>query len=153
MIECVPRRVCSWDYRLVGPFFQGEVHFDWLGECGTLEIDRESYDIRREGFFDKRWHLISGGGEVALAKKTSVFHRAFGIEAEGAEFDLRATGFGRSMELSGRGHSLVYRPKHPFTKRAEIEGQWTNPGLVAFGFWLTVMLWKRSANSAAASGG
>jgi hypothetical protein len=152
VIECNPQGICSRDYYLSGDGHNGSVEFDWIGEQGSMNLDGKFYQVSKDGFFESVWTLTAGSQVVATARKLSIFSRSIEIQsASGTLLLEKATLFSRAMTLQGPRCNCLIAPAHPFTRRATIEGQWHDFAEVAFGFWLTAILWKRQRNSSSAA--
>jgi hypothetical protein len=156
MIECLPRGICSWNYDLDGDGHRAQTILGGWGERGGLRVDGEFFDVVKEGIWSGRWRLESGSGTLFTAQKVSAFTRTFEISGREGRAVLSAeSAFGRTMRLEGERVNVTIQPAHPFTRRAGISGEVADFRLVAFGFWLTALLWRRAAsnNSGGAGGG
>lgn len=151
MIQCIPRGVCSWSFQLTGSGHRGSTEHRWAGEQGSLVVDGVQYEVWKDGAFSGGWRLRGAGGTVAVAKKPSAFRRQFEIEHDDQHWSLEATGLGRTMRLRGPAGRAMIEPEHAFTRRAVIRGETGDFVVTCFAFWLTVLIWRRSANSAAAA--
>jgi hypothetical protein len=148
MIECLPRGICSWNYDLEGGGHRAQTMLGAWGERGGLQVDGEFFDVVKEGIWSGRWRLESGSGTVFTAQKVSAFMRTFEIAGrEGGAVLSAESAFGRAMRLEGERVNVTIRPMHVFTRRAEISGEAADFRLVAFGFWLTALLWRRAASN------
>jgi len=145
MIHCTPRGICSWNYLLDGEGHRAEAGFNWVGEQGHLSVDGERYEVRKPGWLRGEWELVAGSGLLARAKKTSAFRRSFELSSAGGGQGLlkAASLFGRSMTLTGSDADCAIAPVHVFTRRATIEGEIRDFRIVAFAFWLTILIWRR----------
>jgi hypothetical protein len=151
MIECLPNGVCSWNYSLRGDGHRAELEFAWAGESGAMVVDGARFVIEKGGMLSGLWNLRRGGKVVARGEKRNAFQRSFDVMGEAGRFELGAESFaGRTMVMSGGGCRAVMAPHHPFTRRATIEGRLPEFEMVCFGFWLTVLTWRRAASHAAA---
>lgn len=154
MIECLPCGICSWNYDLDGEGHRAQTMLNGFGEQGGLQVDGESFDVVKEGIWSGRWRLESGFGTLFTAQKASAFMRTFEITGrEGGAVLSAESAFGRTMRLEGGGVNVTIQPVHAFTRRAGISGEAADFRLVAFGFWLTALLWRRAASAANGSGG
>ncbi|MEK7951407.1 hypothetical protein [Luteolibacter soli] len=154
MIECLPRGICSWNYELSCAGHGAQTELRWMGEQGSLWVDGESFNVVKEGLWSGRWRLEGNAGTLFVAQKVSAFRRTFEIDGRGGQAVLRAeSAFGRSMLLEGERVNVAIRPAHVFTRRASIQGEVGDFRLVAFGFWLTALLWRRAASNNNSGGG
>ncbi|MCF6313184.1 MAG: hypothetical protein L3J39_12105 [Verrucomicrobiales bacterium] len=152
MIECKPLGICSWDYTVTGEDVTATVSFNSFGESGSLNINGKRYSVEKKGAFDPEWTLRLGRDTIATASKESVFTRSFDIQYGSSNYSLKAiSAFSREMHLKGNGRNVIYSPKHAFTRRAQIRGSWENKEVLLFGFYLAVLIWRRSANSGGAA--
>jgi hypothetical protein len=151
MIHCIPRGICSWNYLISGDGHRGTLEFHWLGEQGAMNVDGAEFAIVKQGTFSGAWTLNYQGSEVVWARKSSLFTRGFAVDDPSGSFSLQAeSALGRSFLLK-RGDVLVaiFRPEHPFTRRANIEvlaESWDAPTIL-FCFWLVALMWRRQNNS------
>lgn len=154
MIHCVPRGLCSWRFILGGDGHAAETEINWVGEQGSLLIDGTFHEVRKLGWLSGEWELVDGVSVIAHARKPSAFTRTFELTGQAGQSVLSAqSAFGRTMELIGSDANCVIAPAHPFTRRATIEGGVRDFRIVSFAFWLTVLTWRRSANSNNGAGG
>lgn len=154
MIDCLPQGICSWNYVLSGDGWQASVRMERMREQGTIEINGREFTIRKHGFASGTWSLESEGQIVLTARKKNPFTRTFMISGDDADAELRADSvFSRSMWLTGRGIDCRIQPRHPFTRRATIEGPCPDDLLTCFAFWLTVLSWRRTRRRASNSTG
>ncbi|WP_164104568.1 hypothetical protein [Candidatus Laterigemmans baculatus] len=148
MIRCIPKGLCSWNYRLHAGGHSARIEINWTSEQGALEIDGERYEIQKHGPLSGHWTLTAGSKQLASAKKISAFTRTIELDTESGTVTLSAeSAFGRTMLLAGAGFDAVIAPAHPFTRRASITGTIGDFRTVCFAFWLTVLLWRRAAQS------
>jgi hypothetical protein len=154
IIQCSPRGLCSWDYLLHGDGHQAIAGFDWIGEKGQLDIDRESHAVSKQGIFSGEWSLDSKSGTLFTARKPSAFTRTFEISCPTASATLSAqSALGRTMLLQGNHVDCSITPAHPFTRRASIVGNCEDFKLAAFAFWLTALVWRRAARNNSGNAG
>lgn len=124
-----------------------------MREQGTIEIEGREFAVRKHGFASGTWSLESGGQVLLTARKSNPFTRTFVISGHDTSAELRAgSPFTRGMVLTGRNTDCRIEPRHPFTRRATIVGSCPDPVLTCFAFWLTVVTWRRAANSSAGAG-
>ncbi|WP_338288447.1 hypothetical protein [Luteolibacter sp. LG18] len=151
MIRCLPLSVCSWGFSLEG---EGQSATTRLGgwESGTIELAGRTIEIERQGAFSGTWVATDESGRViATARKTSAFTRTVEGESPAGPFTLKAdSAFRRAMRFETPRGSAVIAPDHAFTRRASIEDHGLDFTTSCFAFWMTALLWKRAADSAAA---
>lgn len=148
MIRCLPIGICSWDYDLEGQGHHAHLGFRSMSEQGELLIDQVHHDIIKESPFTGFWNLVGADGQAWSATKQGIFRRTFELHGAEGSFNLRAlSAFGRTMVVEGPQTDFQIVPDHAFTRRASIQGDWQDFRLVAFAFWLTVIMWRRAARS------
>ncbi|MGJ8638070.1 MAG: hypothetical protein ACSHYA_01640 [Opitutaceae bacterium] len=152
MIECCPTSLLSWNFLVSGDGLEAELRVNWVGESGEIVLNGVEYVVEKSGFVSPVWKLLLQGQSVAEANKTSVMTRSFEIKAKTGALTLQAVSpFGRTMQLKGAGCSAMIKPNHPFTRRATISGTFADQEALLFAFWLSLLMWRRSANSSATS--
>lgn len=148
MIRCIPKGICSWDFDLESSEHSASVEFNWVGEEGTIRMDGHLHRIEKHGVFSGQWTMEESAQTVATAKKSSAFTRSFDLTTPAGTITMRAeSAFGRTMILKGPRFDGTITPVHPFTRRAMITGQISDFRMACFAFWLTVLLWRRAAQS------
>jgi len=148
MIRCTPIGICSWNYQLEGAGCSARTELNLMGESGRLFAGTSIHEVVKQGFMSGTWMLVRNGAGIASARKPNPFMRTFAIEGVGGVCMLEArSAMGRTMLFSGPGISCEITPEHPFTRRANITGQWNDFTTVAFAFWLTSLLWRRAASN------
>lgn len=137
---------------LTGDGWRATVRLRPMRERGRIELGDVEYAVVKHGIASGKWTLEGAGGILLTARKHNPFTRRFGIVGAGVQADLRAPSVvSRRMELTGGGVHCRIRPQHGFTRRATIVGDCADVPLVCFAFWLTVLTWRRAANTAASS--
>ncbi|MDF1754489.1 MAG: hypothetical protein P1U89_17020 [Verrucomicrobiales bacterium] len=127
------------------------MNFDLWTETGEIKTHDDHFYIQKHGAFSGKWSLETGSETLAIAEKFSALTRQFDITAGGEDMELRAeSAFTRNTLLTGGGYYVSYCPVHAMTRRATISGEWKDFTVVAFGFWLTALTWKRAQQSSAA---
>jgi hypothetical protein len=150
MLTCLPKSLCSWDYRVLGA--EGgaaELTFSWVSEQGTIRLGADEFEVVKHGPLSGRWTLESGGQVVAVAQKPSAMFRAYELSMAGLDFVVQPqSAFTRCFDIVFAGQAVgSIRPAHLFTRRAFIECNSQVPELVQlFAFWLTAIAWRRAAN-------
>jgi hypothetical protein len=85
---------------------------------------------------------------MLAGQKTNPLTRTFEISGAFGSAELRAqSAIGRTMVADGPDLSFTITPEHAFTRRATISGSWIDFKIVSFAFWLTIITWRRAANS------
>ena len=151
MLTCLPKFLCSWDFRVTGlASGPADLSFNFFTEQGSISFDGVQMKIRKHGPLSGRWTLEDNGETLAEGHKPSAMFRAFKIRSANAEIELKAaSAFARGFQLS-KGGSIVgtIRPAHAFTRRAFIDCSLEVPELIQlFSFWLVVVTWRRAANN------
>ena len=147
-IECLPRGVCSWGFLLRGEGHEILIESNWRNERGQIVIDGDSHEVAKHGFASGFWTLEKECAQILRAKKRSAFTRTFDIHSEAGTTTLEAvSAFKRTMVAKGPSVDFTIGTAHAFTRRATIEGTWSDFALVAFAFWLTVITWRRAAGN------
>ncbi|MCB9881455.1 MAG: hypothetical protein H6834_06660 [Planctomycetes bacterium] len=149
MIQCIPEGICSWNFTLRGNGRRAAITYKWT-EQGTLTIDGTSYEVEKERPMMGIWSLKHAGIEVFTGTKESIITRSFRLQSGDETYALHPTGLGRTFVLERDNRKIAtIRPEHAFTKRATIDWR---PGdeeflVIVFAFWLTVLMWRRTARS------
>lgn len=148
-LECLPIGICSWNYEITdGAENYAVIKLTHFGERGSITANGEQFTIHTPSIFHSRWTLNQGVSSIFSANKMNLFTRTVEICAGSDKFELKGVSpFTREMILQGAGISCILEPQHPFTRRATISGTWDDFRLVAFGFWLTAMSWRRASQS------
>lgn len=157
MLKLVPMHWFSWDFRLEDPvgMLWGEVALSSWRERGSVAVGGQQYRVSREGFVGP-FVLEGPSGELAKAVKVGAFRQEFTLSVGGREYTLkRLSSWRREFALfSGDARVGSVVPESGFTRRAEVILPDDMPGWVrAFVVWLTLLMWKRDSDSAAAGAG
>ena len=150
--RCLPKGVCSWDFRLENDEETGEVRFDVMREAGQLETGDLTFEIKKTSMFTGHWTLWFKGQQVAEASKASSLNRVFSVSADGSVFTVEPAAVMSNRFIIKTNEVLVGKiePDHMFTRRATIYMDHDMPRhLMFFAFWLTALMWRRAAQSAA----
>ena len=128
-----------------------DITFNIWKEKGTITLNGQQFDVQKDGMLSRKWTLVLGGREIASATKVSLFKRTFDITMGLDEWQLRAeSALGRRF-LIIRSNEIIGRisPVHGFTRRATVEmtASAYDSQLVAFSFWLVILIWRRAASS------
>ena len=153
MLTCLPRFLCSWDFRVEGASVEpATVEFDFLLEKGTIRLGSNVMRVTKHGIFSGRWTLDLGAETVATAEKPNSFFRSFEVLVDGKSLTVEAQNpFGRAFDIRVRGETIgtIY-PAHGFTRRAFVECRpEVSEAAQLFCFWLAALTWRRAANSQA----
>ncbi len=153
MIRCLPIGICSWDYDIQGEGHHAHLGFRSMSEQGELVIDQVRHEVVKPSAFIGEWCLMGPEGQVFSATKQGIFSRTFDLHGSEGSFNLRAlSAFGRTMVVEGSQTDFQIVPDHAFTRRASIQGDLKDFRLVAFTFWLTVIMWRRASRSNSGGG-
>jgi len=147
MIRCTPKGICSWNFAISGESHSANLEFQGIRERGKLIIDNESFEVTKLGVFSGTWTLTGNDSPIYTAHKPSAFTRAFQITGPSCSAQLAAeSALSRTMKLTGNAIRCTIAPDHCFTRRATITGTWEDFRLLSFGFWLTLVTWRRATN-------
>lgn len=148
MLTCLPKSLCSWDYRILGAEAgPAELTFNWFSEQGTIRLGGDEFEVVKHGPLSGHWTLENGGQVFASALKPNAFFRAYELSMAGADFTVQPqSAFTRRFDIVFAGQVVGnIRPAHLFTRRAYIEGNAQVPELVQlFAFWLVAIAWRRA---------
>ena len=121
------------------------MRFRTMTERGSVTIGADQYLVRKEGPFKGRGSFEGQSG-VLTARKTGALSRHMTMHGPEGQVGLTAKSiFSRTVTMAGTGIHCEVVPVHAFTRRATISGRWNDFRYVAFGFWLTVLTWRRAA--------
>lgn len=156
MLTATPRNWFSWDY-VVSDNSQhvADIDISWWREKGTLTVEGRDYGVYRQRPMSGKFVLESNGAIVASAEKPSSLTRRLLIEHAGRQYELKPRGmFSRTFQLHA-GPTMVgsLAARGVFSRRMNVDLPETLPLAVrVFVMWLTVILWKRESEAAAAAG-
>lgn len=155
MIVCLPKSVCSRNYRIRGlPEGEAEVLFDTMSEQGDIILGSQALRVRKHGIASGRWTLEADGEVLAEAVKPSAMSRAIEIHTLGSTFTLRPRSIiSNAFEVHHKGnHCGSIHTVHALTRRAVIKCDDSLDTLTQlFAFWMVALMWRRNENAAAAS--
>jgi hypothetical protein len=153
MLTVAAKNWFSWKFTLAaGTRAVADIDISSWRERGGLQVDGRAYRVYRDGMMGP-FILAADGVEIARAEKPSAFRRAFVVRHDGRELELRAANaLQRRFRLLERGAEIgTIEPQSVFTRSADVDFRVPLPEpLQAFIVWLTLLLWKREAESAAA---
>jgi hypothetical protein len=157
MLKAIPKRWLSWDFAVedaVGMPW-GEVSLSFWRERGSVTAGGQQYRVSRQGFVGP-FVLEGPDGELAHAVKVSPFKQEFTLSAERRDYVLRKLSWwSREFGLfSGDTQVGSLAPESWLSRRARVDLPEDMTGwLRAFVTWLTLLMWKRDSEAAAASAG
>lgn len=158
MLSATPKHWFSWEFvvqdRDGGNV--GDLKVDFARERGTVTTGDGERAVYRQGAFKGPWVLEEGGAVVAKANKPSALKKTLTIEYSGRTYTLKPRSvWGREMVLyEGDREVGSIAPEKMLARRSRVELPEELPSHVKlFIVWLTMMLWKRSSDAAASSGG
>lgn len=133
----------------------GRIEFAFASESASMTVRGEEYKVYREGWMSGRFLLESEkAGILASAEKPSALVRSFELTFAGRLYTLEAeSAFFRKFILREGENAPIgwIYPDHFLTNRSTIQLPDLFPTHIqCFMFWLTALLWKRDADSAAA---
>jgi hypothetical protein len=149
VLACLPQSIGSWNYSIT--FSNGVklalVKYNYWSDQGGITLESSCYEIRHV-WYSSEWTLELDGRVVAVAIKHP-FYRFFDISYGSQNIVLRADSpFLKPFIVQQAGRLLgTIKPMHSFTRQASIDcsSSITIPVQI-FLFWLTALMWKRSAN-------
>ncbi len=155
ILELVPLRWFSWDFSVLqngSPI--AEIHITSWREKGVLTVGGSSYNIYRESIMSGKFILELSGTQLAHAEKPSALGRSFTVQHEGKTYILKAeSAFRRTFLLLENDWQIgSINPAGMFTWKATVDLPDELPlPIKVFLLWLTVILWKRDSEFAAAA--
>jgi len=156
MLGAVPKRWFSWDFTVLdGQTPVADIDVSWWRERGVLTIENRPYQVYREGLLSGAFVLEGDHGVLARASKPSAFTRRIAIESQGRRYELKPKSvFTRAFDLLRNDKPAgSLSPEGLFTRRMRVDLPEELPLPVrVFIVWLTVILWKRQHDQAAAGG-
>lgn len=145
MIRCVPESIFTWDFRLDGPGLSARTELGGWAERGAIRLDGVDYRVDKAGWFAGRWTMRRAGEAVVDARRRGLLSSTFDLSGPGGAAALSAASlFGRAMRLDGAAFRCTIEPDHPFTRRATIDGSFSDALTVCMAFWLAVLVWRRA---------
>jgi hypothetical protein len=154
MLKAIPKRWFSWDFTVTeGSQPIADIDVSCWTEKGLLTIEGTTYKVYQEGLLSGAFILESAGLVLARAKKPSAFRPSFIIEHVGKQYTLRAKSVFRReyLLLDGPREIGSLSPEGFFTRRVRVDlPEYLPLPVRIFIIWLTVILWKRESDSAAA---
>lgn len=155
MIACLPKSICSRNYRVRGlPEGEAEVLFDSMTEQGDIILGSQTLRVRKHGMASGRWTLEADGEVLAEAIKPSAMSRLIEIHTLGSTITLQPRSMlSRAFDVHHEANRCgTIHTVHAFTRRAVIECDDSLDTLTQlFAFWMVALMWRRSDNAAASS--
>ena len=151
-----PRAFYSWDFDVLSGDRQiAFLDRHWIRERATFSLEGATYAIRRTSVLRSSFVFEKDGRVIAQATKPSRLRREFEIQAGPERWILRAVSmFRREFELVRGGLRIgTMKPDSAFRRAATADFPDLVPlPLQVFVACLVLVLWKRDADRAAASG-
>src|SRR5262245_27793709 len=122
-----------------------------MREAGSLQLADATYQLYRQRAFRGLFILEKNGTVIAHADKPSAFARSFNVYHAGKTYTLEAeSAFRRKFVLRESGLTIgSIAPQRACYRDARIDLPVALPLPVRlFMLWLTLLLWKREADSA-----
>ena len=151
-LKAIPRKWWSWTFSVFNDGREiAELSFACLREGGGLRFCDSIYRIYRQGMFSGSFILETNGQITAYAEKPSVLHRSFTVHHAGKTYILEAESAFRRKFVLRNADSVTgsISPEKACARDARIDLPTELPLPVRlFMVWLTLLLWKRDADSA-----
>jgi len=151
-LEAKPKAWWSWTFRVVDDGKEiAEISFACMREAGTLQLADSTYRFYRQGAFRGQFILERNGHVIAYAEKPSALVRSFNVYYGAKIYTLEAESiFRRKFVLREAGSEIgSIAPQRACYRDARIDLPETLLLPVRlFMLWLTLLLWKRDADSA-----
>jgi hypothetical protein len=155
MLTCIPKSLCSWDFRVSGASSgPAALAFNFFTEQGSISLGGIELRVRKHGLLSGHWTLERDGATCADAHKPNAMFRSFEVRSGPVGLTVKAhSAVTRSYDILTDGSVVgTIRPAHPFTRRAFIECSSSVPEVAQlFSFWLAVVTWRRAANNNSAT--
>jgi len=167
MLTAAPKKWYSWDFVVARHDARAEAsalrsdnaptvaHIDlsaWR-ETGVLNVEGINYRVYRESAMGD-FVLTRDGAVLARATRPSAFRRSFTLDHNGRQYTLRAKApFRRAFVLlDGTREIGSLVPDSAWTRKSTVHlpDGWPLP-LTVYAIWLTIILWKRDSDGAAAA--
>lgn len=153
-LELIPQSWSSWNFDVLQDGRRiALIDISRWREKGALQIDGSNYEVYREGFRRGAFVLESNGARLATAEKPSALARLFHVEYAGKSYQWKGQFFRRLFTLEENGRTVgSLTPAGIVTRKATAEFPDGLPLPVkTFLIWLALLMWKREADSQAAS--
>jgi hypothetical protein len=157
MLYAAPRGIFSWNYtvRAKDDTVIADIDMVWFGESAEVTIGGQGYTVRRESVLHGTFALLQGDRVLARAHKVSAFSRAFDVDLAGRPLELKALSvWSRRFGLFENNAQIGWIGPSSWLGRIAVTDLPDNVSMPAqvFLLWLVLILWRRAANSSAASG-
>lgn len=155
MLYAVPKSIVSWGFEVYHEqTLIAVIDMAWLTEGGSFHYENSIYYARKAGFMSGSFSMECNGEVIAQAQKTPLL-RCFDVRYGYENYTLAAASpFTRRFVLSHNERIVgEIAPHHPLTRKSFIHlpEEISISGRL-FMFWLVLLMWRRAAQSAAASG-
>ena len=153
-LELIPQSWLSWNFNVLQDGRSvAEIDISRWREKGVLQVDGSNYDVYREGFMRGAFILELNGTRIGAAEKPSALARLFNVEHAGRSWKWEGRVFRRSFVLEENSRAVgSLTPVAMVTRKATAELPDDMPLPVRiFMIWLALLMWKREADSGAAS--
>ena len=155
-LKAIPKGWWSWTFRIFDDeAWIGEIAFSWMREAGEVKLAGTNYRLYRQRTFGGLFVLEKNGETIAQAEKPSALARSFNVYHGGKIYTLAAESIFRRKFVVREAGSIIgsIAPERALCRDARIDLPVTLPLPVRlFMVWLTLLLWKREADSAGAVG-
>jgi hypothetical protein len=152
-LKAKPRKWWSWTFSVLDDRREiAELSFGCLREAGALRFSDSIYRIYRQGRFSGPFILETNGQITAYAEKPSALHRSFTVHHAGKMYTLEAESAFRRKFVLRKADSVTgsISPERALARDVQVDLPTDLPMPVRlFMVWLTLLLWKRDADSAA----
>jgi len=148
MLRAEPTGWFAWNYKILrGDLCFARIDVDWARPRGEVTIDREVYEVAREGLMSGAFVMSRRGQVLASAIKPSVFQRRFEIDHDGSSYVLesRSSFLRKFVVLGADGREIgAVRPVRLLSRKAIVDMPPDMPlELQVFLTWLVLVMWKR----------
>jgi hypothetical protein len=156
MLTVVPKSWFSWKFWLrdQGGRDAGEVILSAWRERGSVTVGDRTYRIYRDGMLGPFIMEAPDGSVTAMATKPSAFSSAFVVSDDQQTYELKiAALFRRTFDIYvGDRHIGAIVPDNFLGRRATLQftGEAPPAAMQVFLTWLTLLSWKRAADSSGA---
>jgi hypothetical protein len=157
MLSVAPKHWFSWDFAVRDETGRpvAEVKLSSWRERGAIRIAGVEHEVTRHGAVRGAFVLERGGSVLMRAEPPRSFRSGFQIEHEGKPYALKGRSPWKRERALYAGDGLIGTvvPEGLFSSRARVDLPDSLPLVLRlFVVWLTLLLWKRESDAAAASG-
>jgi hypothetical protein len=153
-LEIIPQSWVSWNFNVLQDGRPvGEIDISRWREKGALIVQGMTYQVYREGIMSGEFVLELNGTRLAQAEKPSALRRSFEVRYAGTTYQWQGKTFRRSFVLAENSRTVgSLTPAGIITRKATAQLPEDLPLPVRiFLIWLALIMWKREADSGAAS--